>query len=87
MQKNPRESDDPMIQQRPATASTFQLEMGFVSNAEQARKYAGQWVALGGDRVVAAGHHPTEVLAEAETHGHDDPVLHYFPVRDPDTMF
>lgn len=87
MQKHPRESDDPTMQQSPATASAFQLEMGFVSNSEQARKYAGQWVALDGDRVVAAGHHPKEVLAEAGTHGHDDPVLHYFPLRDPDTMF
>lgn len=87
MQKHPRESDDRTLQRSPATTSAFQKEMGFVSNSEQARKYAGQWVALDGDQVVAAGHHPKEVLAEAGKRGQEDPVLHYFPLRDPDTVF
>jgi hypothetical protein len=87
MQKHPRESDSTAIEQQPATRSAFQQEMTFVSNPEQARRYAGQWVALDGDQVVADGPRPKEVLTEAETRGHNDPLLHYFPLRDPDTMF
>lgn len=87
MQKHPREPDSRQTEQQPATPSAFQQEMAFVSNADQARRYAGQWVALAGDQVVAAGPRPKEVLAEAETRGHDDPVLHYFPSRDADTVF
>jgi hypothetical protein len=87
MQKHPRESDSIEVEPQPATLPAFQQEMAFVSNPEQARRYAGTWVALDGDQVVAAGPRPKEVLAEAETRGYDDPVLHYFPLRDPDTMF
>ncbi|HXU35724.1 MAG TPA: DUF5678 domain-containing protein [Blastocatellia bacterium] len=87
MQKHPRESGPIEIDQQPAALPAFRQEMAFVSNSEQARRYAGQWVALDGDQVVAAGLRSKEVLAEAATHGHDDPVLHYFPLRDPDTTF
>jgi len=87
MQKHPSESDSLENKQPLETTSAFQREMAFVSTPEQARRYAGQWVALDGDQVVAAGPRPREVLAEAETQGHNDPVLHYFPLRDPDTMF
>lgn len=85
MQKQPRESDSAQIEPQPP--SPFQQEMAFVSNPEQMRRYAGQWVALAGDQVIANGPHPKEVLAEAKTHGYDDPVLHYFPLRDADTVF
>ncbi len=86
MQKRPRETGSSQIERQPTTQSAFQQEMAFVSDPEQARRYAGQWVALAGDQVIAAGPHPKEVLAEAETRGHTDPALHYFPLRDPDTM-
>ena len=85
MQKHPRESDSTEIEQQPAIPPAFRQEMAFVSDPEQARKYAGQWVALDGDQVVAAGPRPKDVLAEAEIRGYNDPVLHYFPLRDPDT--
>ncbi len=87
MQKHPRETGSSEIEDQPTTPSAFQQEMAFVSDTGQARRYAGQWVALAGDQVIAAGPRPREVLAEAETRGHIDPVLHYFPLRDPDTMF
>jgi len=86
MQKHPRVSDSIEIEQQPATLPAFQREMAFVSDPEQARRYAGQWVALDRDKVVAAGPRPKEVLAEAETLGHNDSVLHYFPLRDPDML-
>ncbi len=87
MHKHPRESDSTETEQQPATPSAFQQEMAFVSDPEQARRYAGQWVALAGDQVVAAGPRPKEVLIEAQRRGHHDPVLHYFPLRDPDAVF
>lgn len=87
MQKHPRESDATEIGQQLSTSSAFKQEIAFVSNPQEGRRYAGQWVALAGCQVVAAGHRPKQVLAEAEERGYKDPLLHYFPLRDPDTMF
>jgi hypothetical protein len=87
MRKHPIESGSVETEVQPATPSAFQREMAFVSDPEHARRYAGQWVALAEDQVVAAGPHPKQVLAEAEKDGYSDPVLHYFALRDPDTVF
>jgi hypothetical protein len=59
----------------------------FVSNNVNRTRYAGQWVALEGGRVVAMGAHPTEVHAEAERQGIARPIIHFFPARDPDVVY
>lgn len=79
MQKHPKESGPKEIEEQAAALSAFKREMAFVTDPEQARRYVGCWVALDGDQVLGVGPHPKEVLAEAETLGYNDPVLHYFP--------
>lgn len=49
---------------------------------EHAREYAGRWVALDGDRLIACGDKGAEVFAEAKAKGVDRPFLVH--VEDPD---
>ncbi|MBI3951015.1 MAG: hypothetical protein HY314_11240 [Acidobacteria bacterium] len=81
------ESNLAEISQRSAERRSFEQECAFVSGKENAARYTGQWVALDGDQVVAVGRHPVEVVAEAERKGVIDPVVHYFPARDPDMVY
>lgn len=65
---------------------SFERECRFITNKENKARYAGQWVALDEDQVVAFGEDPVEVIAEAERKGVIDPVLHYFLARDGHSM-
>ncbi len=49
---------------------------------EHAREYAGQWVALEGDRLIAHGANAAEVFAAADASGVERPFL--LRVEDPD---
>jgi hypothetical protein len=51
---------------------------------EQGAAYAGQWVALEGDQVVASGERGGEVLAAAKVKGVERPLLVH--VEDPDGL-
>lgn len=73
--------------ERQARRRIYERACAFVSNRENAIRYAGQWVALDGDQVVAVGKHPSEVAAEAEKMGVPGPVVHFFPARDPEIVF
>jgi hypothetical protein len=86
MQRHPRKPEIEANEQTSALPA-FRQEMALVSDREYATRYAGQWVALAGDQVIATGQRPKEVLAEARIQGHPDPVLHYFPARDPDVVY
>ena len=52
------------------------LEMQWI--AEHAHQYANQWVALDGDRLIAASHSHDEVAAAVDADGADSPLFHYF---------
>lgn len=53
--------------------------------AEHARAYAGQWVALDGNRLLAYGPHHDEVWAAAEASGVYLPLVTF--VEDPDRVY
>ena len=52
---------------------------------DHAREYAGQWVALDGDRLIAHGTNAKEVYASANADGAYLPVV--TQVEDPDKIF
>jgi hypothetical protein len=81
-QSNLVETDKQQVGERP-----YERACAFVANKENAIRYAGQWVALDGDQVVAVGEHPIDVVAEAKKKGTTDPVVHYFPARDPNIVY
>jgi Family of unknown function (DUF5678) len=53
--------------------------------ATHAREYAGQWVALDGDRLIAHGPHHHEVWAAAEASGVYLPLVTF--VENPDRVY
>jgi hypothetical protein len=53
--------------------------------AEHAREYAGQWVALDGDRLIAHSPNHDEVFAAAEADGVYLPLITF--VEDPDKVY
>lgn len=53
--------------------------------AEHAREYAGQWVALEGNRLIAHGTNAEEVFAAADADGAYLPLLSF--VEDPDKIY
>lgn len=53
--------------------------------AEHQREYVGQWVALDGDRLIAASFNHEEVAAAADADGAHLPLFAY--IDDPDKMY
>ena len=49
---------------------------------EHAQQYAGKWVALSGDQLIAAGEDGVAIFNEAKAKGFDRPIL--FQVESPD---
>jgi hypothetical protein len=47
--------------------------------AELEARYAGEWIAVMGDTVVAHGIHAAEVAAAARAAGHIDPYYEFIP--------
>jgi len=53
--------------------------------AEHAREYAGQWVALEGERLIANGEDHNQVWAAAKSDGAEMPLIAF--VNDPDEIY
>jgi|SRR5436853_589739 len=51
----------------------FSQELGWLN--ENREEYAGQWVALKGDRLIAAGTSASQVFAAADAAGVDHPLV------------
>jgi hypothetical protein len=83
--------------QKQAAAQTKQLDKHLPSKpmpdstremrwlAEHQREYVGQWVALDGDRLIAASPNHEEVAAAAEADGAYLPLFTY--IDDPDKVY
>ncbi len=56
-------------------------EMGWLSQHEA--EYAGQWLALDGDRLVSYGTDPHKVFAEAQAQGVADPFMAFAEPDEP----
>ena len=53
----------------------------FIEHSELEEKYAGEYIAIVNDVVVAHGKDFKEVLKEAKKHG-DEPLFHKVPIAD-----
>ena len=80
-QEPPRPLRDRQVQ--PVSVPDSRRELQWL--ATHARGYAGQWVALDGDRLIAHGPHHDEVWAAAEASGVYLPLVTF--VEDPDKMY
>lgn len=56
-------------------------EMGWLARHEA--EYAGQWLALDGDRLVSCGADPHQVFAEAQAQGIADPFMAFAESDEP----
>jgi len=68
---------------KPVPAPDSTREMRWL--AEHQREYVGQWVALDGDRLIAASFNHEEVVAAADADGAYLPMFAY--VDDPDKIY
>jgi hypothetical protein len=81
-QEQPKKTSKPPLDQRvaPIPVPDSTREMQWL--ADHAREYAGQWVALDGDRLIAHGPDARAVYAAANADGAYLPLVHF--VEDPD---
>ncbi|MGE0128687.1 MAG: DUF5678 domain-containing protein [Blastocatellales bacterium] len=77
------ESAPPKKKLQPLPAPNKDREMQWL--VDHAREYAGQWVALDGDRLIAHGPDAKEVYAAANADGAYLPLV--TQVEDPDKIF
>ena len=82
--QEPQEPSRPLRDRRvqPVPVPDSRRELQWL--AAHARAYAGQWVALDGDRLIAHGPHHDEVWAAAEAAGVYLPLVTF--VEDPDKV-
>lgn len=69
--KAPRDKRVPLPPMRDCS-----LEMRWI--ADHSHQYAKQWVALDGDRLIAASPNHDEVAAAVDADGANSPLFHYF---------
>ena len=84
-QQEPQQSSKPPQDRRvpPLPVPDSRREVQWL--AAHAREYAGQWVALDGDRLIAHGPHHHEVWAAAEASGVYLPLVTF--VDNPDKVY
>lgn len=71
-------------ERKPPTISSRSLEQGWLK--QHKAEYAGAWVALEGERVVAKGSSARQVLHTAKSEGYDQPLVVHIP-SEPDLPF
>lgn len=79
----PQRNGTPARQLKPIPMPDSTREMRWL--AEHQREYVGQWVALDGDRLIAASFNHEEVAAAADADGAYLPMFAY--VDDPDKIY
>ena len=80
-QKPPKPPLDRRVPPRPMPDSSREMQW----LVDHAREYAGQWVALDGDRLIAHGTNHLEVFAAANADGAYLPLISF--VDDPDNIY